>query len=87
VKQSSACIPVTHVLRSLCRLYGLPDVLQAPEGLLPGALLVPNQHSDHAQGVAAAVLEVYRILCELPEGRKAIADLGFQPFFQQVEGP
>jgi hypothetical protein len=54
--------------------------------LFPASLHLGGK-DQFACGAAAVLLELYRLICQSPEGRKALADLGFQPFFEQVEGP
>ena len=81
----SSAPAVLSTLRALCRQHGLPDVARTPEGLLPASLSA-NDRGLFQAGIGAAVLEVYRTLCSSPEGRKAIADLGFQPLFHKDGG-
>ena len=43
--------------------------------------------SDFRRGMCAVLLELHFQLGQSDEGRKALADLGFEPLFEQVEGP
>ena len=42
--------------------------------------------SEFSRGVLASIAEVYVLAAQTSEGRQAILDLGFEPFFQHVEG-
>ena len=41
---------------------------------------------EYSRGVLSTIAEVYFLLGDTPEGRQAIADLGFQPLFQNTKG-
>lgn len=60
--------------------------LQSAETLLPLSI-ERNAKTPFDRGVLACVVHVYALACNVPECRKAILDLGFEPFFQDVEGP
>lgn len=68
------------------KALGLGRPLKDIRVLFPASLHLGGK-DQFACGAAAVLLELYRLICQSPEGRKALADLGFQPFFEQVEGP
>lgn len=74
-------------------LRGLQDVaLAAGASLKCSRTLLPlnismNAKTEFAMGVLACVAAVFDLVCQSPEGRQAALDLGFQPLFQDVEGP
>lgn len=37
-------------------------------------------------GMLAAAISLRRVLCQSPDGRQALSDLGFEPVFEHVEG-
>lgn len=43
--------------------------------------------SEFSKGVASAIFDLYILICNTPDGRKAASDLGFKPIFQDVESP
>lgn len=53
-------------------------------------LLQPSQPErlagTPASGLLAAAIELRSLLASSPEGREALADFGFEPVFQKVEG-
>lgn len=46
-----------------------------------------NAKTDFDKGVLACVAHVFDLVCQSPQGRQAVLDLGFQPFFQDIERP
>lgn len=42
--------------------------------------------NDFSRGVLSTVVEVYLLAGKTSDGRQAVADFGFQPLFQNVEG-
>lgn len=53
-----------------------------PQAEVDVACMLDNSRT----GLLAAALELRRALAELPEGRQALSDLGFEPVAQHVEG-
>lgn len=86
IARAPAVAGLVTLIRGTADVYALGDVMRHPELLLPSAV-APSGEIGARVHVAGVLLEFYRLLCTLPEGRKAILDLGFQPLFQQVESP
>lgn len=42
---------------------------------------------DGQRALAAATQELLELLAQTPQGRQALADLGFQPFLEDIERP
>lgn len=60
--------------------------LTSRASLRPMHIDLQAKHGDYSRGVLATVVEVYSLVGQTPEGRRAILDLGFQPLFERVEG-
>lgn len=60
--------------------------LESAESLLPLSI-EGNAKTPFDRGVLACVAHVCALARNVPECRKALLDLGFEPFFQDVEGP
>lgn len=56
--------------------------LGEPKSLLP---INAGSKTDYQRGVLALVASVYHCLSQLPDGRKALCDLGLEPFFEYCE--
>lgn len=71
---------IVLLLASAVRAQGM---VFNPEHLLPMKVGL-NGNSEYARGVLSMVLEVYYLASQTTEGRQAILDLGFEPFFEKV---
>lgn len=60
--------------------------LNKPECLLPLNIAL-NSDDPFERGVAASVLHIYHLICQSPQGRQAILDLGFKPLFENLKSP
>lgn len=74
-----------HALLQLLQDMALQQgvVLHRRAALLP--LNLPA--SPFSAGVVSCIAHVVDLVRQTPEGRKALFDLGFEPVFQDVEGP
>lgn len=76
-----------EAMGQLGRAYDLDgNFLQAPQALMPSSHAL-NSRTDVQVGAASVLLELYRVVCQSAQGREALRDLGFEPFFEQVERP
>lgn len=71
------------LLQSIATKHGAS--LTAPGTLMP-IWAHKNAKSEFDFGVLACVAEIYWLVGQTLDGRKAIYDLGFEPLFQHVEG-
>lgn len=58
-----------------------------PHWLTPLELEIQSDGNPFRRGVLVTVATLIARLAEGPKGREALANLGFQPVFQDVEGP
>ena len=49
-------------------------------------VLIAQVGNSTKTGLLAAADELRNLLLKLPQGRESLRDLGFDPFFEQVEG-
>lgn len=56
------------------------------DGFFPSALGAASMAQLHDKPHAACALDVVNVLRHSPQGRKALGNLGFQQFFEHVEG-
>lgn len=73
-------------INKLSEAYDLPRVCECPEAMLPWAMEI-NGLSDVQKGAAGVILAIYMGVSQSTDGRQALADLGFKPFFEQVKSP
>lgn len=60
--------------------------LRDPKSLTPLNARI-NAESEYSLGVLSAILEVYLLIANTPDGRKAISDLGFKPLCEDFKCP
>lgn len=70
-------------LEALATMHGA--TLKCAASLRP-MMIERSAKNDFSRGVLSTVVEVYFLAGNTPDGRQAIADLAFQPLFQNIEG-
>ena len=70
-------------LEALANLHGA--TLKHPLSLTPMSIECYAKHGDFSRGVLATIVEVCRLASQTTEGRQAIHDLGFRPFFESAQ--
>ena len=61
-------------------------IAKNPRILFPASQELSGASEFH-RGMCAILIELHYELSQSAEGRKALADLGFEPLFEQVERP
>lgn len=74
-------------MAGLGRSYDLDgNFLAAPQALMPSSHVL-NRRTPEQMAAACVLLELYRVVCQSAQGRQALRNLGFEPFFEQVQTP
>lgn len=80
----STIVPLLESLQCMALEHGA--TFCAAKTLLPMSARL-NAKNEYEFGVLSCIAEVYGLICQTPDGRKAVFDLGFEPLFQNVECP